>query len=275
MRLSTDPPLCVDSVKGYRKRSGETTTYYKVLRSENGRKHYVCYLSKADMQRIKDGVPAYKILSEKGVQCSTAKPKSHKHVQSQVNHFWIEHKVAMLSDRSSARSHTYNEGVRVYVFKRGNRAYVRIKSLLIKDQIWNYGEFKNETSSKSLHYVGTVEAEKVWNNEQGLASFLREHDYNVVCTMLYRKPERKRKRSAKPGFESESEWVQNQKEQGDVEPVLDRYESAGEFLEACPDDEETARELYGDDKVDEHYGKSKNDHYDDEYKNEDDEPEEY
>jgi hypothetical protein len=28
-------------------------------------------------------------------------------------------------------------------------------------------------------------------------------------------------------------------------------------LEACPDDEETAREIYGDEEVDEHFGEGK------------------
>jgi hypothetical protein len=45
-------------------------------------------------------------------------------------------------------------------------------------------------------------------------------------------------------------------------------------LEACPDDEEDAREIYGNDAVDEYYGKGKGDYYDDEYRNEDEEPEE-
>jgi hypothetical protein len=75
-------------------------------------------------------------------------------------------------------------------------------------------------------------------------------------------------------FESVQEYVANQREQGDVEPVRDQYESVGEFLEACPDDEEEAREIYGADAVDEYFGKGKGDYYDDEYRNEDEEPEE-
>jgi hypothetical protein len=39
-------------------------------------------------------------------------------------------------------------------------------------------------------------------------------------------------------------------EAGDPQDILDRYWDAREFLEACPNDEETARELYGDEEVD-------------------------
>ncbi len=93
---------------------------------------------------------------------------------------------------------------------------------------------------------------------RGLTKFLTEHGYkNPRPTYIKPRKKLRKRKIATQSFESPGEWVQNQLEQGDAEPVIDRYESVGEFLEACPDDEETAREIYGDEEVDEHFGEGK------------------
>jgi hypothetical protein len=278
MRLDTDPVYCAVPVLSYRrKKNGERITYYKVIRFKDGKRHYVCYLSKEDMERIKAGFPAYKVLCEKGVRCSPAAPKPAGPLrvksESWVVDFKVERQVEKSYGSASRNPHTYLLTVRLCVFKRGSRAYVYLKRLFVEDWSFSTRPFTVEENDQSLKYVGAASAENVWQNLQGLADFLVEHGYrDARPTYVKRKKKhsRRRRRSAEQRFESQAEWVQNQLEQGDAEPVLDRYESVGEFLEACPDDEEMARELYGDEEVDEYYGEEK-ETYDDEYRNEDDE----
>jgi hypothetical protein len=272
VRLDTYPVYCVVPVVNYRrKKNGDRATYFKVVRFKDGKRHYVCYLSKEDMERIKGGFPAYKLLCEKGVQCSPAAPKPAEPLRiksvSWVVDFKVERQVEKSYGSASRNPHTYRLTVHVCVFKRGSRAYVYLKHLFAEDRSFATGWFTVEENDQSLRYVGAASAEKVWRNLQGLADFLVEHGYRGPRpTYVKRKKKTGRRRSAKQRFESQSEWVQNQLEQGDAELVLDRYESVGEFLEACPDDEETARELYGDEEVDEYYGEGK-ENYDEEYRN--------
>ena len=66
MQLDTDPPFCVVPSGSYlQKKSGKAIKYYKVLRFKDRRRHYVCSLTEEELERIKSGYPAYKLLCEK------------------------------------------------------------------------------------------------------------------------------------------------------------------------------------------------------------------
>ncbi len=269
MRLDTDPTFCVVPVVNCkRKKNGDKATYYKVVRFKDGKTHYICYLSKEDMERIKNGFPAYKVLCEKGIPCLPAEPKPAKPRRAKSESWVVDFKVDCQVEKSYGSSsmspHTYQLAVRVCVFKRGSRAYVYLKRLFAEDWSYGTGSFIVEENDQRLKYVGATSAQKVWQDLRGLTDFLIEHGYKNPAT-TYIKPKKKvRKRKIlRQSFESPGEWVQNKLEQGDAEPVLDRYESVGEFLEACPDDEETAREIYGEEEVDEHFDEGKQ-FYDDE-----------
>jgi hypothetical protein len=241
MQLATDPPFCVVPSGSYRqKKSGKVVSYYKVLQFKGKRRRYVCSLTEEELERINSGHPAHKLLNEKGISCLPAKPKPAKFPQPK-RESWTQD--FLLFDR-----HT---DIRSCVFKCGKRAYVYVKSFI-------------KENGKRLKYVGVVPAEKVWQNEVELGLFLREHGYSVVVGIRYiHEPEKKESvvTPSRPSVESE-EWVGYEMEAGDPEAVRDRYWDAREFLEACPNSEEAAREIYGDDEVDEYLGKRKRSVYD-------------
>ena len=242
MRLETDPPFCVVPSGSYRQKSGKAVRYYKVLRFKDKRRRYVCSLTEEELERIKSGYPAFKLLNEKGIPCLPAKPKLTKFPQSKRESWTQDY---LLFDRHSA--------VRACVFKRGKRAYVYVKP------------FTKAKNGKSLRYVGAVPAEKVWHNEIELGLFLREHGYLVLFGIHHvHEPEKKKAvvTPSKPSVESEEEWVGYELEAGDPQAIRDRYWDAHEFLEASPNSEEAAREIYGDDEVDECLGKRKRSVYD-------------
>ena len=243
MQLETDPPFCVVPSGNYRqKKSGKTVTYYKVLRFKDRHRHYVCSLTEEELGRIKSGFPAYKLLNEKGIPCFSAKPKPAKLLQPK-RESWTQD--FLLFERHTA--------IRSCVFKRGKRAYVYVKS------------FAKKESGNRLKYVGAVPAEKVWQDEVELGLFLREHGYLVLFGIHHvHEPEKKESvvTPSAPSVESEEEWVGYEMEAGDPQAIRERYWDAREFLEACPNDEEAAREIYGDEKVDEYFGKRKRSIYD-------------
>lgn len=130
------------------------------------------------------------------------------------------------------------------MFKRGKRAYVYIKT------------FSKQENGKKLKYVGAAQAEKLWHDETELCQSLREHGYFTIPFSHIVHPGKK-KSVSKPvqppptaNPESEEEWVGYKMEEGDPQAIRDRYWDTREFLEACPNDEETAREIYGDEEVD-------------------------
>lgn len=268
MKLDTDPAFCAVPASSRRKKSGEEVTYYKVIQQKDGKSHYVCYLSKEEIERIKSGFPAYKILGQKGIQCLPATPKQVKphrtKSESWVVNFKVECQVEKTYGSILRNPHKYQLAVRICVFKRGSRAYVYLKRLFVEDWCFGANPLIVEENDQHLKYVGATSAEEV-HDFQGLTKFLIEHGYKDPRPTYIkpRKKLRRRRKVASQSFESPGEWVQNQLEQGDAEPVIDRYESVGEFLEACPDDEETAREIYGEEEVDEHFGEGKQ-FYDDE-----------
>jgi hypothetical protein len=243
VQLETDPPFCVVPSGSYRQRkSGKAVRYYKVLRFKDKRRQYVCSLTEEELERIKSGYPAYKLLNEKGIPCLPAKPKPAKLLQPK-RESWTQD--FLLFGRDVA--------IRACVFKRGKRAYVYVKP------------FTKAKNGKSLRYVGAVPAEKVWQNEIELGLFLREHGYPVLFGVHHvHEPEKKESvvTPSAPSVESEEEWVGYEMEAGDPQAIRDRYWDAHEFLEACPNDEETAREIYGDEEVDKYFGKEKRSTYD-------------
>jgi hypothetical protein len=238
VRLETDPPFCVVPSGSYQqKKSGNPVKYYKVLQFKDKNRRYVCSLREDELEEIKNGYPAYKLLNEKGISCLPTKPKPAKLPQLKLES-WTQD--FPLFDRYTA--------IRCCVFKRGKQAYVYVKA------------FKKEENGKKLKYVGAVPAEKVWQDEVELGLFLQNHGYLVLIGVHNVHPEKKhrephRKAPSRASAESEEEWVGYEMEAGDPQAILDRYWDAREFLEACPNDEETARELYGDDEVDECLGK--------------------
>jgi hypothetical protein len=240
VRLATAPPFCVVPSGSYRQKSGGAVTYYKVLQFKDKRRHYVCSITEEELERIESGYPAYKLLNEKGIPCLPAKPKPARLLQRK-RESWTQDFI--MFDRQT--------DVRCCVFKRGKRAYVYVKSFA-KD-------------GERLKYLGAVPAEKVWQNEVALGLFLREHDHGVLVGINYvHEPEKKESAvtPSAPSVESEAEWVGYEMEAGDPQAILDRYWDAHEFLEACPNNEEAAREIYGDDEVDECLGKRKRSVYD-------------
>jgi hypothetical protein len=241
MQLATDPPFCVVPLGGYRqKKSGKAVKYYKVLQFKDKRRHYVCSLTEEALERIESGYPAYKLLNQKGIPCLPAKPKPAKLLQLK-RESWTQD--FLLFER--------DVWIRACVFKRGKRAYVYVKP------------FTKEEKGERLKYVGAVPAEKLWQNEIELALFLRERGYCVLVGIHHVRPEKESVvTSSTPSVESEEEWVGYELEAGDPQAIRDRYWDMREFLEACPNDEEAAREIYGDDKVDEYFGKKKRSVYD-------------
>lgn len=247
MKLETDPSFCVVPSSAYRqKKSGKAVSYYKVLRFQDKRRHYVCSLREDELDRIKNGYPAYKLLNGKGISCLPAKPKPAKLVKPKQESWCIGFG---LND--------WETEILACVFKRDKRAYVYVKT------------FNKEERGKKLKYVGAVAAEKLWHDKIELGHFLQEHGYFIVPFSYNAHPGKKEKIDSKPeeppptaNAESEEEWVGYEMEAGDPPAILDRYWDAREFLEACPNDEETARELYGDDQVDEYLGKRKRNVYD-------------
>lgn len=105
-----------------------------------------------------------------------------------------------------------------------------------------------------LHYMGKVTQEAMWKPAL-LNPTLQKLGYTVQQWFFPELRKRKRGRKPKPKqrFESEREWIANELEQGEVENITSRYETAAEFLESYPDDEEMARDIYGDEDVDEYY----------------------
>lgn len=241
MQLATDPPFCVVSSGGYRqKKSGKAVRYYKVLQFKDKRRRYVCSLTEEELERIARGYPAFKLLNEKGIPCLPAKPKPDKLPKLKREYWTIDF---LLFQRDAA--------IRTCVFKRGKRGYVYVKP------------FSKEENGKSLKYVGAAPAEKVWQNEIELALFLREHGYWVLVGIHHVQPEKESVVApSAPSVESEEEWVGYELEAGDPQAIRDRYWDAREFLEACPNNEEAAREIYGDEEVDEYFGKRKRSVYD-------------
>ncbi len=243
MQLETDPSFCaVPSGSYLQKKSGKSVTYYKVLQFKDCCRHYVCSLTEEELEKIKSGYPAHKLLNEKGIPCLPAKPKLAKLLQHK-RESWTQD--FLLFDRHTA--------IRCCVFKRGKRAYVYVKT------------FNKDENGKRLKYVGAVPAEKVWQDEVELCLFLREHGYGVLVGIHYvHEPEKKESMvtPSAPSVESEEEWVGYELEAGDPQAIRDRFWDAREFLEACPNDEETAREIYGDDEVEKYRGKGKRNSYD-------------
>ena len=168
----------------------------------------------------------------KGIPCFPAEPKPAKLPQPK-RESWTQD---FLTEQDAQ--------IRICVFKRGKRAYVYVKP------------FTKENGER-LEYVGAASAENVWRSEQGLTAFLKQHGYCVLTSLSYRQPEKPTNAPSKPSVESEEEWVGYELEAGDPQSIRDRYWDVREFLEACPNDEETAREIYGDDEVDDHLGKKK------------------
>jgi hypothetical protein len=241
VRLETNPPFCVVPSGSYRQKSGKAVNYYKVLQFKDNRRHYVCSLREDELERIKNGYPAHKLLNEKGIACLPTKPKLTSLPPSKLESWSL---YFTLID--------WETEILVCVFKRGKRAYVYVKT------------FNKEENGKKLKYIGAIPAEKVWHDETELGQFLREHGYLIIPFSHNAHPGRKEKIISKPAeppptanAESEEEWVGYEMEAGDPQAILDRYWDAREFLEACPNDEETARELYGEDQVDEYLGKRK------------------
>lgn len=229
MRLATDPPLCVVPSGSYRQKGGKEIKYYKVLQFKDKHRNYICNLTEEELLRIKSGYPAYELLNQKGIMCLPAHPKPPQPAKSK-RESWIQD--YLLFDRQT--------DIRGCVFKQGNRAYVYVKPFAKKE-------------NKSLTYVGAILAKKVWRDEVELGLFLRDRGYKVLVGINYvHQPERKKHRAAPsvPSVESEEEWVGYEMEAGDPQAIRDRYWDAREFLEACPNDEETARKIYGDDEVD-------------------------
>lgn len=245
MQLETDPPFCVVPSGSYRQKNGKAINYYKVLQFKGNRRQYVCSLREGELEKIKNGYPAYKLLNEKGISCLPAKPKPAKLPQTKQESWSIGF---ALND--------WETEILAYVFKRGNRAYVYVKT------------FNKQQNGKKLKYIGAVPAEKVWHNETELGLFLQQHWYFVLFGVHNVHPGKKKiisKSSEQPPManaETEEEWVGYEMEKGDPQAILNRYWDAREFLEACPNDEETARELYGDDQVDEYFGKRRRSVYD-------------
>ena len=246
MQLETDPPFCVVPSGSYRQKSGKAVKYFKVLQFKDKRRHYVCSLREDELEKIKNGYPAYKLLNEKGIPCLPAKPKPAKSSQPRQESWSTGF---ALIDRETE--------ILACVFKRGARAYVYVKT---------YNKQENGTR---LKYVGAVAAERVWRDPPELGHFLREHGYFIFPCVYSVHPGKKEKVVSKPAkppptanAESEEEWVGYEMEAGDPQAILDRYWDAREFLEACPNDEETARELYGDEEVDECLGKRTRSVYD-------------
>ncbi len=93
MKLDTDPAFCAVPASSRRKRSGEEVTYYKVIQLKDGKSHYVCYLSQEEVAKIKSGFPAYKLLCEKGIQCSPANPKPAKSKRVKSESWVTDYKV--------------------------------------------------------------------------------------------------------------------------------------------------------------------------------------
>jgi len=244
VQLATDPPFCVVPSGSYRQKSGKEVNYYKVLQFKDKRRHYICSLTENELEKIKSGYPAYKLLNEKGIPCLPAKPKPAK-LPHAKRESWSIGFVLFGMDTEILAS----------VFKRGKRAYVYVKT------------FNKEENGKKLKYVGAAPAEKVWQDEVELGLFLQNHGYLVLIGIHNVHPEKKRKEPhrkapSRASAESEAEWVGYEMEAGDPQAILDRYWDAREFLEACPNDEETARELYGDEEVDECLGKRTRSVYD-------------
>jgi hypothetical protein len=242
VRLETDPPFCVVPSGSYRQKNGKEVKYYKVLQFKDKRRHYVCSLREDELEEIKSGYPAYKLLNEKGIPCLPSKPKPARLLQRK-RESWTQDFI--MFDRQT--------DIRCCVFKRGKRAYVYVKT------------FTKRENGKRLRYVEAVLAEKVWLNEVELGLFLREHGYGVLVGINYvHEPEKKKSvfTPSKSGAESEEEWVGYELEAGDPQAIRDRYWDAREFLEACPNNEEAAREIYGDGEVDDCLGKRKRNVYD-------------
>jgi hypothetical protein len=256
MRLATDPPFCVVPSGSYRQKSGKAVNYYKVLQFKDKRRHYVCSLREDELEKMKSGYPAYKLLNEKGTLCLPAKPKPAKLPKLQQESWSIGFALV-----------DWETEILACVFKRDKRAYVYVKT------------YNKEEKGKKLKYVGTVPAEKVWHDETELGLFLRNHGYFIIPFSHNAHPRKRKKIISKPveppptaNAESEEEWVGYEMEAGDSQAILDRYWDAREFLEACPNDEETARELYGDDQVDEYLGKRKRNVYNRDDDSEDEQP---
>jgi hypothetical protein len=246
VRLETDPPFCVVPSGSYKPTSEKAVNYYKVLQLKDKRRHYICSLREDELEEIKNGFPAYKLLNEKGIVCLPAKPKPAKLPRSRREYWSIGYVLFGMEIE-----------IRACVFKHGSRAYVYVKT------------FNKTENGKKLKYVGAVLAEQVWQDDVKLGLYLQKHGYLVLIGIHNVHPEQKRKpieRHAEPpstaNVESEAEWVGYEMEAGDPQAILNHYWDATEFLEACPNDEETARELYGDDQVDEYFGKRKRSIYD-------------
>jgi hypothetical protein len=157
VRLATDPPFCVVPSGSYQQKSGKAVKYYKVLQFKDKRRHYVCSLREDELEKIKNGYPAYKLLCEKGIPCLPAKLKPAK--------------------RAKAKQESWSMGFVLFgmkteilasVFKRGKRAYVYVKV------------FNKEEDGKKLKYVGAVPAEKIWQDEVELGVFLQNHGCLVL-----------------------------------------------------------------------------------------------
>jgi len=267
MRLNTSPVFYTTKLFGRVKRDGKQSTYYKVVQyqRDSRKKKYVCYLSCEEFEKIRSGeVPAYIILRGKGVACVPAGKPAKQRTQSWSVQFIYE---KFISEKDMCT--VLERCIQIVVMKRNSHAYVYCK------RVWN--DFLHEpklqdNEKKKMMYLGEASEKDVWHNLRGLTEFLVAHGYNVD-RVRQKEKSRRGSRAGYSNFESVQEYVMNQREQGDVEPVQEQYESVGEFLEACPDDEESAREIYGDEAADEYYGETKETH-DNEYRNEDDEPKE-
>ena len=185
------------------------------------------------LQRIKSGFPAYKVLCEKGIQCLPANPKPAKSQrvksESWVTAFKVECQVEKTYGSILRNPHKYLLAVRICVFKRGSRAYVYLKRLFAEDWCFGGNPLIVEENDLSLKYVGAASAEEV-QDFRGLTKFLTEHGYkNPRPTYIKPRKKLRKRKIATQSFESPGEWVQNQLEQGDAEPVIDRYESVGSF----------------------------------------------
>ena len=121
MQLETDPPFCVVPSGSYRQKSGREVNYYKVLQFKNKRRQYVCSLREDELEEIKNGYPAYKLLNEKSISCLPAKPKPARLLQRK-RESWAQDFI--MFDRQT--------DIRCCVFKRGERAYVYVKSFAKK-----------------------------------------------------------------------------------------------------------------------------------------------
>lgn len=234
MKLETNPQFCVVPSGMYQKKNGKAVNYYKVLQFKDNRRSYVCSLREDELEKIKNGYPAHKLLNEKGFQCLPPERKPAKLPKARQDSWNI---CFTLID--------WETDVFVCVFKRGERAYIYLKT------------FNETENSKRLKYLGAAPAEKVWQDETELCQFLREHGYFPIPFSHAAYP-RKKKITPKPteppptaNAESEEERIGYEIEAGAPQAILDRYWDAREFLDARPNNEETARDLYGDDQVDE------------------------